>query len=185
MSEELVVKNCSPTLAGIKTGNIFSCSFESEYELRRCIRAFNRKLVKKGLRVIPLRIKNNRALIYIFRPSRLYADLKNPIAEKILKSFGYDPANPELCLIRLIKRINENGNFPHEIGLFLGYPPSDVLAFIENKAQDFKLIGCWKVYSDEENAKKTFERYKKCTDIYCAMLKNGHPVEKLAVSAIS
>ena len=46
------------------------------------------------------------------------------------------------------------GEFPHEVGLFLGYPPEDVEGFIENKACSCKLTGYRKVYSDEEKAKK-------------------------------
>ena len=34
MSEELVVRQCAPTLAGIKTGSLFSCPCDSPEELR-------------------------------------------------------------------------------------------------------------------------------------------------------
>ena len=44
MSEELLVMHCSPTLAGIKTGNLFSCSFPNEYEMKECVRCWNRML---------------------------------------------------------------------------------------------------------------------------------------------
>mgnify|MGYP006917983558 CR=1 FL=1 len=30
MSEEQVVRNCAPTLAGLKTGNLFACPYESQ-----------------------------------------------------------------------------------------------------------------------------------------------------------
>ena len=35
MSEELVVRQCAPTLAGIKTGSLFSCPCDSPEELRQ------------------------------------------------------------------------------------------------------------------------------------------------------
>ena len=35
MSEDLIIKHCAPTLAGLKTGNIFNASYESEDELDR------------------------------------------------------------------------------------------------------------------------------------------------------
>lgn len=34
---------------------------------------------------------------------------------------------------RLAERIQQEPQFPHEIGIFLGYPVEDVLGFIENK----------------------------------------------------
>ncbi len=181
MSEELMVKNCSPTLAGMKTGNIFACSFKSEDELRHMIRKFNRLLTPKGIRVIPLRMRDNRALIYVYRPSRLEKDINNPLSFKILSQRGYDPYSPAKCILRLIAKLYKNEEFPHEIGLFLGYPPEDVLGFIENRAENFKCVGCWKVYSDAERAEKLFKKYKKCTEVYCLCHASGRPMEKLAV----
>ena len=35
MSEELLVRHCSPTLAGLKTGNLFSYKVESISGLKR------------------------------------------------------------------------------------------------------------------------------------------------------
>ena len=37
MSEEMLIQQCSPTLAGIKTANLFSCSYTDEEELKNCI----------------------------------------------------------------------------------------------------------------------------------------------------
>jgi len=59
MSEEMIIKHCSPTLAGIKTGNMFSCAFESVEDMKFSIRNLNRTLSKKGLRVLPLRQKES------------------------------------------------------------------------------------------------------------------------------
>ena len=33
---------------------------------------------------------------------------------------------------------DESGEFPHEVGLFLSYPPEDVKGFIDHRANDFK-----------------------------------------------
>ena len=82
----------------------------------------------------------------------------------------------------MIKYLGENEEFPHEIGLFLGYPPEDVLGFIDNKAGGCKCVGCWKVYGDVDEAQKTFAEYKKCTELYCAMFAKGRSIERLAVA---
>ena len=44
------------------------------------------------------------------------------------------------------------------------------------------LAGTWKVYHDEQNARKTFCKFKKCTDIYCQMLGKGTPLRRLTVA---
>ena len=67
MSEEIFVHYCSPTLAGIKTANLFSCRFADEKEMRDSVRRLNVALVKKGIRVLPLRYRDGCALIYAYR----------------------------------------------------------------------------------------------------------------------
>lgn len=182
MSEEILVKHCSPTLAGMKTGNMFSCSFTDAAEMKESVRHWNHLLGQKGLRVLPLKFENQRALVYVYRISRLSCDLKNGTACRLLKERGYETDVPERCIVQLIHKMKGCAEFPHEVGLFLGYPPEDVCGFIENKASGYKCIGCWKVYGNEDEAKKTFAKYKKCTDIYSAQYAGGKSVERLTVA---
>lgn len=182
MSEEMIVRHCSPTLAGMKTANMFSCTFADTNEMRESIRCLNRLLGKKGLRIVPLKYEHNRALIYFYRPTHLSRDLRHDTAYRLLNERGYKTETAECCILQLIKRLKENDDFPHEIGLFLGYPPEDVCGFIENEAKDCKCVGCWKVYGDEETAKKTFAKYKKCTEVYCAQVAKGKSIERLTVA---
>lgn len=182
MSEELLVKHCSPTLAGMKTGNLFACSFPDKAEMKECIRCWNRTLTQKGLRVLPMRYEKGRTLIYVYRPSMLSADLRNAVAEQLLQERGYCTKSSEHCILHLIKRLCAQEEFPHEIGLFLGYPPEDVHGFIENKADDCKCVGCWKVYGDVQTAQKTFAKYKKCTQVYCDCFSKGKSIERLTVA---
>lgn len=182
MSEELLVRHCSPTLAGMKTGNLFACDFASDGELKACVRCWNRQLTKKGLRVLPMRFQNRRALIYVYRPAKLTADLQDERAKRLLRERGYCPENAERCVRHLMKRLGESGEFPHEIGFFLGYPPEDVCGFIQNNAKGCKCVGCWKVYGDAKTAQKTFAKFKKCTGVYCDQFAKGKSVERLTVA---
>lgn len=182
MSAELVVRHCSPTLAGLKTGNLFSCPCKSREEIQTDVRKLNRLLSPKGIRIVPLRYAKGKALIYIYRPSKLKKDLANDYACSLLTGLGYQQEKAELCVNHLIGRLREADEFPHEIGLFLGYPPEDVQGFIENKAENSKCVGCWKVYGDEQKAQKLFNQYKKCTTIYTEQLSKGKSIERLTVT---
>lgn len=182
MSEELMVKNCAPTLAGIKTGNMFLAPYADKAEMISDIRSWNRRFADKGLRVLPMRYIENKALIYVYRPKCLACDFRNESVCRLLNRCGYLSESPDRCVVRLLKRMKECGEFPHEVGLFLGYPPEDVCGFIENKAKKCKCVGYWKVYGDEEKAKKTFAKYKKCTDVYSRLYACGQSVERLAVA---
>ena len=66
MSEALIVRHCSPTLAGLKTANMFNYDFVDRAELMESIRSVNALLKDKGVRMIPLRVTNGRALIYVY-----------------------------------------------------------------------------------------------------------------------
>ena len=41
MLEKSVIEHCSPTLASIKTGNLFTYKYESEEELWKSVEGFN------------------------------------------------------------------------------------------------------------------------------------------------
>ena len=79
------------------------------------------------------------------------------------------------------RRLEGSEEFPHEIGLFLGYPPEDVRGFLDGRT-DCTCVGCWKVYGDARAAEKLFDRYRKCTQVYCRQLAGGKPIERLAVA---
>ncbi len=177
MIKKALLEHCAPTLAGLKTGNIFSVRTYppgTNDELRM----LNSILSKKGLHLLTINM-GNRTLIYLYRPERLQKDLTDPTAKKILKEKGYPCGNYKYCLAELIKHLKSDSDFPHEIGLFLGYPPSDVKRFMESPCEGVKCAGCWKAYSNELEAKKTFEIYKKCTAFYSKECENGRPLEAL------
>ena len=182
MSEEYVVRQCAPTLAGIKTGSLFPCPYQSLQALMGEIRALNRRLSPKGLILLPVRYLDGTALLYLYRPSNLRQDLKDRLAAQVLEQAGYSCSKSEQCVVRLIRRLKENEDFPHEIGLFLSYPPEDVKGFIDNRACNFKCSGLWKVYGDEARAQAMFARFRKCTEIYCKLWQEGSSIEQLAVA---
>ena len=183
MNEEYIVRNCAPTLAGIKTASMFSCPFVGQDKLSAFLQNMNSRLNPKGIRILPLKVSEKRVLIYVYRPDRLHADICDSCAKKLLSQSGYDTRCCQRCIVELIKKIRHQDEFPHEIGLFLGYPPEDVLGFIENKAQDYKLSGLWKVYGDEEKARKKFDLFKKCDRVYYKRWSQGTNIERLTVAA--
>lgn len=180
MLKKALVEHCSPTLAGIKTGNMFSVYNDSTDTIEE-IRKLNRIMTRKGLCLIPLKKTQRSTLVYLYRPNLLERDLDLPEAEEILEKKGYPCGNTGCCIAHLVRHIMEDEQFPHEIGLFLGYPPSDVRGFMEDSRKGVKCSGCWKVYGKECEAKKLFDKYEKCREIYCEEIRKGKPLEALIV----
>ncbi|MBR2549908.1 MAG: DUF3793 family protein [Clostridiales bacterium] len=182
MFDEMVVRNCAPTLAGIKVGSLFSCiGHSTEYTLEQ-VRSLNIRLQSYGVRLIPVCSNNKPSLVYMYRPEKLRKYFMEDDVKELLKEYGYEPENLDECVKVLISRLFESDVFPHEIGLFLGYPSEDVRGFIENHACGSKCIGCWKVYGDVDQARKRFDLYNKCTSIYCRRLREGSSIEKLTTA---
>ena len=182
MSDDAVIYHCAPTLAGMKTASLFSCEYKEKESLLADIRRINKILVPKGLCMLPLQFLEKRALLYLYRPSCLLKDLNRQEVLDLLTSFGYSGKSCGQALGTLIRRLKKSPEFPHEIGLFLGYPPEDVRGFIENKAGKYKLLGYWKVYGDAKKAEKLFKQYKTCTKQYCNWRSAGRDLGSLAVA---
>lgn len=182
MSNELIVEFCSPTLAGLKTGNLFSAAYDGDcHRINEEIRSLNRILTPKGLRAVPVRYGKKRVLVYVYRPGRLQRDMENRETRRILSNFGYTLEGSERTVAELVSKVRGTRDFPHEIGLFLGYPPEDVAGFMEHPHSGCKCVGYWKVYGDVEAAEKTFRRYRRCTDIYRQQLHKGKTLDQLTV----
>ena len=181
MSNETLIRCCAPTMARLKTGNMFSCAFDSMGQMTDELRHLNQRLRHKGLRILPLRWQDGKALLYLYRPRLLERDLRDSLSQKLLSECGYTSCNANACLARLILRLRTEETFPHEIGLFLGYPPADVDGFMHRK-DECKLCGLWKVYDDVEGAVRQFARCRHCTEVYLNCLSRGFSLDRLAVA---
>ena len=182
MSEEVLVAHGSPTLAGLKTASLFTVPKEEAASLIASARRINQHLVPRGLRLVVVRETEHRVLLYVYRPEKLRRDLQDPLARQLLEARGYPLATVEQAVAHLLRRFRESDAFPHEIGLFLGYPPRDVAGFLADSSHP-KYTGVWKVYSDVEAAKRTFARYEKCARLYREAYRRHRSFDRLIVRA--
>ncbi|WP_343208427.1 DUF3793 family protein [Anaerolentibacter hominis] len=178
--EKYLIEHCSPTLASLKTANLFCVTAGPRLEQQ--IEAWNTEFKRKGLFLMKLGRQGTKELIYLCRKSRLEADLKKPGVARFLRDYGYQDNGAEYALGRLKNRLGEMEDFPHEIGIFLGYPLGDVIGFIRNAGKNSKCTGCWKVYCNECEALKQFERFKKCREVYIRLWNQGRSIRQLTVA---
>ena len=173
MLERYLVEHCSPTLASIKTANLFTFTYHSSEEVTQYIEDWNKKFQPKGVSITILRNRNQKALLYVYRPEKLNADLKRRGVPEFLQQYGYKEFTAEYGIEVLKSKFAKSEVFPHEIGLFLGYPLDDVIGFIENAGKNSKCSGCWNVYCNECETMKLFSQFKKCKDVYLRLFLQG------------
>ena len=183
MLETALVKHCAPTLARLKPGNMFVLAGLDGREAAREMRELNRLLAPKGVALSVLRRCGGKTLFYLYRPCELRAILESEAARAFLRRCGYGEFGSEAALRVLRRRLRAGEGFPHEVGVFLGYPLEDVLGFIRHGGRDCLLCGDWKVYADADGAARTFARFRKCKEVYARLFQSGCPLARLTVAA--
>ena len=183
--EAVLVRQCAPTLAGMKPGSIF-CFNHSPLEVsRQKVCQWNKQLAPFGLTVQILleRPSSSSVIVFVYRRDRLEQMLSDDAYQSFLAQAGYERTNLDGLLEQLSYRLRTQPEFPHEIGVFLGYPLQDVIGFIENHGRNFTCCGFWKSYGDPAEMQVCFACYRRCIQTYVAMFEQGIPLERLAVPA--
>ena len=110
--------------------------------------------------------------------NRSAAALNQTQVSLYLKSLGYScrSVKPDL---EILKSHLQHQQFPHEIGLFLGYDYEDVIGFTQHQGQDYLYKGYWKVYHEVEQKKQLFHTYSECRKQYLKQYKEGIPLGEL------
>ena len=155
--ERRLIFYASPTLTKLKVACIYNLNDLDDLE--ECIQYYNELLNKKDIYLKVLKIKG-RSMIYVYQKEKLNKLCACKQIQNIFKKYNYNCTSLDTLILDLQKRLNDY-DFPHEIGLFLGYPMTDVLGFIEGK--EYLSVGYWKVYSHVKNNIKTFKRFDSCT----------------------
>ena len=188
--DEVLVRHCSPALMGIKPANLVTIDFTSFPQSFSVLASLNTTLNKDGIFFTPLAVADNKLLLMVYNRillSRCFAvpehrrfllDHKYPVQQ------GFAAIMAELAA-RFASAWSQTGEFPHEIGLFLGYPLGDVQGFIKNHGKNYKLSGIWKVYGDAEEARHLFKQYSECTKRCTEQFLQGISIGQLCKSAQS
>ena len=175
--EQTVVWHCAPALAGLKPACLMSLSAEEFPELPRLAGQYNARMGEDGPRFLVLCRCRRGALLLVYREALLRRALDQPGARAILKVTGYPVgASLPMMLRCLIRRLEESEGFPHEIGLFLGYPPGDVEGFLRDGGRHCKLCGPWKVYDNVEETARRFAAFHRCRDALTERVDRGIPL---------
>ena len=164
MLDRAIIDHASPTLARLKLGNLFnypmSAGFDAEFADLQAL------LEGKGVSLSVLIETRDKALVYIYRTDELEKELRDDRIRRLLRSCGYARFDVSGALETLKSRLNDADTFPHEIGVFLGYPLEDVLGFIENGGRNCLACGCWKVYANECEALAACKRCDACSCVH-------------------
>lgn len=179
----LVAYQAAPTIGGFKPATLICPSGPGRQYRRnwsRCRRTLPRSL---GVGLADLRVADDALMLLVYKPELLGRTLGDREALDLLAEMGYDTSGPGID--PLLERLRERCArtcCPHEIGLFLGYPPDDVRGFMLHGGKRSKATGCWKAYSNVERAECYFTRCQRAKSLAAKLIGEGWPFEKVADS---
>lgn len=162
MLEAMIAYHCAPALAGIKPANMVACQKSRIPDIHSEIEKLNNELNIKDIYLEVICECEKRALVMVYRKKVLEKHLQVHNHRAFLSMYGYSEIGSMADYINHLKTRLVNDTFPHEIGVFLGYPLHDIYCFINHRDEGCLLIGEWKVYHNVEEAEKLFYRFKAC-----------------------
>jgi len=96
-------------------------------------------------------------LILVYRSNSLSRIILRGPASRYLATRAYPVrAGVRACLEHLAFNMRSSKTFPHEVGVFLGYPLADVVLFSSGDRRCYDCRGYWRVYQRPERAMRTF-----------------------------
>lgn len=179
MSEScFLIRSCAPVFMGVKPSAYIRLGTEDIAVLGEL------------MQYCPMRLRaiddscENPALIYI--PQLLERAFRQPGVQYFLQSIGYGGAYVEDYVRELVRRIQgayrKRNFFPHEIGIFLGYPLEDVLGFWLSQGRHAKMQGAWKVYSDIGRAAEIQYFYREAVRVVDIAVHEGYTLKDVVRS---
>ena len=178
--EHTLAWHCAPSLTGIKPADLI-CWEPPHTGAGELLGHYTKLLAGCGVQLHILRSCGSRLLILVFRPAQLEQCLSQQDVRGTLAREGYPvetPLDVGALLTHLCCRL-EQKEFPHEIGLFLGYPVADVEGFRMHGGRNCKLSGCWKVYGDADYARHMFKQFLRCRQTLTRRLEGGLRLDQI------
>lgn len=167
---------CAPLLAGIKISNLL------------IIQRFNKENVMKlfqktDISYYILYESDDKVTFLLFNKQELSNYLTQNSVSDLLYIWGYYSLELDVILEEFSKRYSKymkhKSDFPHEMGLLLGYPVEDVTGFIENQGRNYLYIGYWKVYSNLSEAIHLFNKYNEAKEEVIVLLSKGNTIHNI------
>lgn len=173
-----IIKLIGPVILGSKPSeivNIPGCPEEKIIKLNE-IEAFFGNCKKVKYKIINVHDGSKRVLF--INEKSMNRRLLDKKCRNFLRFLGYPREyNFEAYMRELMLRL-ESKEFPHEIGIFLGYPLKDVLGFMGYGKQEFVEVFSWRIYGDKEVSYKIYNSFLR------DKMKMHDLVEKMSISEL-
>lgn len=165
-----LVLQCAPVIAGIKISNLLIIKTETLFPALDILKSshFCHFLLRKDI---------DKTAILLYNPEKLQEYLKQDKVAALLRQLGYEDCSLGQVLsvfrMRYLNYMEHPQEFPHEMGVLLGYPIEDVTGFMQNEGRNFLYTGYWKVYENLAEKIQLFRSYELVKEQQVQMIAEG------------
>ncbi len=176
--ETMIALQCAPLITGIKMSNLLIVPNTEAVVLREVLN-------RTGIGFYRLIITDTKTTFLLFRRIELENYLRNKHCRLFLQELGYH--NMQLGYVLRIFQTNYEQyvggkrEFPHEMGVLLGYPMEDVRGFWENAGENYLYAGYWKVYANVNAKKRLFKDYEMAQHMVVSRLARKETIQNIIV----
>ena len=175
--EEQMALQCAPLFAGLKLSNLLIIPKALSEEL-------GKRIIRTNFCAYCLSSYGEKKIYLLYRRKELMSYLEEKEVRQLLFDLGYTEWSLERLLeqvsIQYTKHLAGTAQFPHELGLLLGYPAVDVRGFMEHEGKDFLYSGYWKVYGNLKETLYLFQEFGKAREFFIRMTKAGYSIAEVA-----
>ncbi|MDD6233002.1 MAG: DUF3793 family protein [Frisingicoccus sp.] len=169
--EVKIANQCAPVLAGIKPSNMLVLENKHIHDVVRVLEG-------TGLSWRCLYAGEEKNIWLLYRKEAMEEIVSGKEQMLFLKEWGYEEDTLERMLMKFSQRFrhyrkDKNLPFPHEMGVFLGYPMADVKGFIKYEGKNYLYCGYWKVYENVEERKELFRTYEEIRKVFVEEARKG------------
>lgn len=170
---------CAPLIMRLKVSNLFSISHENVNKVIAMLK-------NTDISYYILLKTSKKTTLLLYREKELQEYLRNSNTRHALEDLGYSNIELEKILPIFRRRYQEymlgSKNFPHEMGLLLGYPVEDVVGFIKHEGKNYLHTGYWKVYENVDEKVELFLQFEQAKERLVHLISNGGSIlENIAV----
>jgi len=164
-----LVESLAPLVLGIKPSVLLNVSLENEVEWIEFEKLFTQR---KALQTKEIRELNGRMQVIFYQREKLDLVLRQKPVQEFLITMNYPKQYSLDAYLSLLKHRIISLKFPHEVGVFLGYPLKDVLGFMGLLPLPYKRTQGWRIYGDEPPSNEVYEKYRQARSIMRKLAKN-------------
>ena len=172
---------CAPLITGLKVANLLIIPSKNEEFVGAIL---------DGTDISYMRLAKSecKTTFFLYREASLTVWLTKAENRVLLRETGYNGKVLSDILravqIRYEAYVQKGKDFPHEIGVLLGYPAEDVKGFVVNEGKNYLYSGYWKVYGDLSEAKQLFYKFDRAKEALIELVSQGLAGVILAIGRV-